>query len=93
MFAGHLLLLVEGQAVGVVELEGKAAGDGAAIERADGIVEDLLGDEEGGGVAVLFVLDHAGDAGHALHHLGIGGLHELGNEAGHPIKESVLDAD
>ena len=42
------------------------------VEALDGVVEDALGDEERGGVAVLFVLDDARHALDALQHFGVG---------------------
>ena len=39
---------------------------------------------------MLFVLHDAGDALHALHHLGIGGPHQLGDEAGELVEERLL---
>ncbi len=42
---------------------------------------------------MLLVLDDAGDALHALEQLGVGRLHEVGDEAGQLIEERVLDAD
>ena len=50
------------------------------------IVEQFLRHLERGGVAMLFVLHHAGDALDALHHLGISVAHQFGDEAGELIE-------
>ena len=42
---------------------------------------------------MLFVLHDAGHALHAFHQLGIGGPHQLGDEAGQLVKIRILDAD
>ena len=56
----------------------------------DRLLELLLGGQEGGGVAMLLVFHHARHALHALHHLGVGALHQLGHEAGQLIQERVF---
>ena len=58
--ARHLFLLVERQAVGVVELEGGRARKDAALRRDFASSwKTLLGDLERGGVAMLLVLHDA----------------------------------
>ena len=59
----------------------------------DRVVEHALGHQERGGVAMLFVLDHARHALHALHHFRIGPLHQLGDEAGQLVEERIFHAD
>ena len=93
MLARHVLLLVERQPVGVVQLEGHCAGNGLAVQLLDGVVELALGHQEGGGVAVLLVLHHAGHALHALHQLGIRRTHQVGHEAGELVQHRLLHAD
>jgi hypothetical protein len=44
------------------------------------LVEHALSHQERGRVAMFFILYDARDALHALHQLGIGGLHQLGHE-------------
>ena len=92
--ARDVFLLVEREAVGVVELEGDRARH-RAVRRVREIssLKDLLGDEERGGVAMLFVFDDAGDALHGFHHLRIGRAHVLGDEAGELIEIRFLLAD
>ena len=91
--AGDVFLLVEGEAVGVVQLEGHGAGNSAVGELRDFVAEDFFGDEECGGVAMLFVLHDASDALNGFHHLGIAGAHQLGDEAGEFVEIWILLAD
>ena len=91
--ASHLLLLVERQTECVVELERSGARKHSANGRLGLIEENLLGNLERGGVAMLFVLDHARDALDTLQHLRITGLHQLGDEAGEFVQVRILAAD
>ena len=50
-------------------LNATAPGNAPAASDFDFVLEDLLGHQEGGGVAMLFVLHDARDALDALHHL------------------------
>ena len=45
------------------------------------VAEELLGNVEGGGVAMLFVLNHASNTLYALHHLRVGIAHVFGDKA------------
>ena len=92
VLASHVLLLVQGQSEGVVKLERHRAWNGVAGERTDGVVELFLGLQEGGSVAVLFVLHHARHALHTLHHLRIGPLHQIGDEPGELVQKRLFDA-
>ncbi len=78
----HLFLLVQRKAEGVVELERSGAGQHATGRGLGFIDEHFLRYLERGGVAMLFILDDAGDALDAFEHLGVTGLHQIGDEAG-----------
>ncbi len=80
--ASHLLLLVERETEGVVELERSGARQHTAGSRLRLINEHFLRNLERGRIAMLFVLHHARNALDAFQHLRITGLHQLGDEAG-----------
>ena len=90
--AGHVLLLVERQPIGVVELECHGSRQHRVLERFHFFVKNFFRNQERGCVAVLFLFHHASHALDALHQLGIAGMHHLCNKPGELIEKRVFDA-
>ena len=89
----HLLLLIERQPERVVKLERGGSGQHAAGRRTGFFREDFFGYLKRSRVPMLFFLHHAGHSRHALHHLGIAGLHQLRDEPGELVQVRILLPD
>src|SRR5579871_1261281 len=92
-FARHLFLLVESQAVGIVQLERRGTREHSGDGDFGFVLEELFSHLEGGGVAMLLFLDHAGDALDALHHFGISVAHVFGDETRELVHVRLRDSD
>ena len=87
--ARHLFHFVQRQTVGVVHLEGGAAGNDAVLRGLYFVLKNLFGHLERGGIAMLFILDDARHAWHGLEQFRIGRLHPFGHEPGELIKIGI----
>ena len=91
--ARHLVLLVQRQAVRVVELKRRRTRQHSTGGRLRFIVKYFLGNQKRSRVPVLFFLHDARHSRDALHHLRIRRLHPLGHKPGHPIQERIHHPD
>jgi hypothetical protein len=83
--ARHLLLLIERQAVRVIEFERGRAGQYTIHRGLRFVVEHALGHQEGGGVPMLLVLHDSRHALNRIEQLGVGIAHQFGDEAGYLV--------
>ena len=85
--ARHLLLLVEREAEGVIQLERGRSRQHAFVELFGFRLKHLFGQCEAVLVTRLLFFDDARDALHRIHHFRIAGLHVLGDEAGQVVEK------
>ena len=91
----HLAGQVDGESIGVVELEGVLAGEhGLALGLVLGqhVGENLQAAVDGLGEVLLLHPDDLGDIALLLHQVGVGGGVDLDDGVTHPVQEGVVDA-